>query len=425
MKKIFLIAALATLFAACSDHYTETVTYKINEPIIMSAADFRATVKVTAEKHKIENYGKICFYNGYLYIAENGKGIHIIDNRNPAAPQIAGFVELLGNFDMAIRNNTLYADMFVDLVWFDISNPAAPVAAGVLPNAFPASLPVCDNEYGYDYQQVYGVRERADSVIVGWKLTQRTEDVERYRGSWWNGIWGNEKMYDSTSPTANGGGSQGVNGSMSSFALYSNYLYSVMNSQMSIIALGGEQPAVVQNDIYIGYNVETLFNYKNAMFMGTPTGMLIYSLEKPTEPKYCSLVQHVYGCDPVVVEDDLAYVTVHSGNACGQNNNQLIIINVEDFYHPQEIVAYQMTHPKGLGIDSKTLFVCDDGLKIFRADNPQTIMANPLAHFSAMKGYDVIPFENTLMMIAEDGIYQYDYSDLQNITLISKLAFGQ
>jgi hypothetical protein len=84
-----------------------------------------------------------------------------------------------------------------------------------------------------------------------------------------------------------------------------------------------------------------------------------------------------------------------------------------------------MTKPKGLGIDNKTLFVCDDGLKIFDATNPQTIMANQLLHKSGMSGYDVIPFENTLMMVAEDGIYQYDYSDLNNIHQISKLAFDK
>jgi hypothetical protein len=29
------------------------------------------------------------------------------------------------------------------------------------------------------------------------------------------------------------------------------------------------------------------------------------------------------------------------------------------------------------------------------------------------------------MMIAEDGIYQYDYSDLNNIKLLSKLPIGK
>lgn len=123
-----------------------------------------------------------------------------------------------------------------------------------------------------------------------------------------------------------------------------------------------------------------------------------------------------------MVEDDIAYVTVHSGNNCGQNFNELIIINVSDVKRPQPIVSYTMTKPKGLGIDNGTLFLCDDGLKIYNADDPQTLMANRLAHYSGMEGYDVIPYNNVLMMIAEDGIYQYDYSDLEEIRLLSKIA---
>lgn len=419
--KLAIGCSLLAAICSCSERYTETITYMVNEPVLMSVAEFRSSVKVTAEKHEIENYGKICFYNGYLFIAENGKGIHIVNNSNPETPTIAGFIELLGNFDMAVRNNMLYADMFTDLVWFDITNPEVPVAAGCLPNAFPAALPLMGNGYGYDYQQVNSVREKGDRIIVGWKLTERTEDVERYRG---NSRWGTLE-YHTTSNAGDKAGavSTGVNGSMSSFALYSDYLYSVMNNQMTVISLAGEMPVVTTETVYVGNNVETIFSYKDAMFMGTPTGMLIYSVANPLKPEYRSQISHVYGCDPVVVENDLAYVTIHSGNFCGQNNNELFVIDVSDIKNPHQLVSYTMTSPKGVGIDNGTLFVCDDGLKIFDAHNPQTIMANRLAHYTGMEGYDVIPFENTLMMIAEDGIYQYDYSDLNSIKTISKLEF--
>ena len=177
--------------------------------------------------------------------------------------------------------------------------------------------------------------------------------------------------------------------------------------------------------MYIGWDVETIFSYKDHMYMGTPTGMLIYSVENPLKPEFRSSIQHVFGCDPVVVQDDIAYVTIHSGDNCGQNNNELIIIDVKDKRRPKQLVSYSMAKPKGLGIDNKTLFVCDDGLKIFDATNPQTIMANQLAHYKGMAGYDVIPFNNTLMMMAEEGIYQYDYSNLREIRLISFLKVGK
>jgi hypothetical protein len=42
-----------------------------------------------------------------------------------------------------------------------------------------------------------------------------------------------------------------------------------------------------------------------------------------------------------------------------------------------------------------------------------------------MDGFDVIPYNNVLMMIAEDGLYQYDYSDLSKINLLSTLEIGK
>jgi len=158
--------------------------------------------------------------------------------------------------------------------------------------------------------------------------------------------------------------------------------------------------------------------------MGTPTGMLIYSVADPLKPVYQSSIQHFFGCDPVVVENDIAWVTIRSGNNCGQNSNELIVVDVKDVKSPKQIVSYTMTNPKGLGIDNGTLFLCDDGLKIFKASDPLTIMSNKLAHYKGMDGFDVIPFNKTLMMIAEDGLYQYNYSDINNIKSLSKLPIG-
>lgn len=82
-----------------------------------------------------------------------------------------------------------------------------------------------------------------------------------------------------------------------------------------------------------------------------------------------------------------------------------------------------MTSPRGLGIDNKTLFVCDgnDGLKVYNATNVMQIGNNQVAHFNNIQATDVIPFNNRLLMIGEDGLYQYDYSNIQNITQLSRI----
>lgn len=424
MKKLTFLLLITGLFVlpGCKDYVDEYVTYTVNEPVFMSASEFRSAVDMEGPK-PIEKQGKIVFYDEYLYISQPEKGIHIIDNRNPSDPRNIAFIELLGNADMHVRNNMLYADSYVDLVWFDINDPAKPVFKGRKEEVFPEALPLTENGFGIDYDKF---ADRGNKVVVGWKTVERKELVRNYKPRWWS--WGGvteDAMYNFSAKAD--GGSVGVVGSMSRFAIYQDNLYTVMNNMLGIFDLSGETPVKTGEDIYVGFSVETIFSYKNCMFMGTPTGMIIYSLEDPLKPERQSMITHVFGCDPVVVENDIAYVTVRSGTFCGQDANELIVVDVSDVKKPQHIVTYNMKNPKGLGIDNGTLFVCDDGLRVFNAENPSAIMYkdNILAHFKDIDGFDVIPFNNVLMMIAEDGIYQYDYTDVKSIRRLSRLPIGK
>lgn len=421
LNYLFLFTGLLML-NACTEFVQETYSYKINEPVFMSAAEFRNSVKVSRTPQQINKQGKICFYKDFLYISEPDKGIHIINNIDPANPKAVGFIEIMGNADIAIKNDVLYADAYIDLVWFDITNPALPVLQGRKENVFPTAIPPMDNFYGYDYEQC---SDKSKGVIVGWELKEKTGTYTKNRWWWWRGGMVDDAYMSNVESGAKNSGNTGITGSMARFSLYNNYLFTVMNNTLAVFDLSNRAPVVAADSIYVGWDVETIFSYKDYMFMGTPRGMLIYSVSNPVKPVYVSSFTHFYGCDPVVVENDTAFVTVRSGNLCGQNSNELIVVDVSNIKQPKQIVSYSMTSPKGLGIDNGTLFLCDDGLKVYDARNPMILMAKQLAHYKGMDGYDVIPFEHTLMMIADDGIYQYDYTDLKNIKQLSKLPIGQ
>ena len=82
-----------------------------------------------------------------------------------------------------------------------------------------------------------------------------------------------------------------------------------------------------------------------------------------------------------------------------------------------------MHNPHGLGIDNGTLFLGDGegGLKIYDVKDPLQLANNQLAHFPEINTFDVIPLTSNLIMIGEDGLYQYDYSDLSDIQLLSMI----
>jgi hypothetical protein len=152
--------------------------------------------------------------------------------------------------------------------------------------------------------------------------------------------------------------------------------------------------------------------------------MSIYDITDNINPKLLSTFSHITSCDPVVVQDDYAYITLRSGRTCRNNfTNQLDVIDIKDKKTPKLLKSYSFTNPAGLGIDNTTLFICDgaDGLKIYNAKDIYNITSNPIAHFKDIQATDVIPVDGLLFMVGKDGFYQYDYASVPNIKLLSKI----
>jgi hypothetical protein len=77
--------------------------------------------------------GKIYRYGAYLLINEYNRGIHLFDNKNPAAPVPIGFIHILGNRELAIRDNVLYVDHLNYLVALGIDDFNTLVKIGSTP----------------------------------------------------------------------------------------------------------------------------------------------------------------------------------------------------------------------------------------------------------------------------------------------------
>lgn len=71
------------------------------------------------------------------------------------------------------------------------------------------------------------------------------------------------------------------------------------------------------------------------------------------------------------------------------------------------------------------MFICDgsDGLKVFNAASPSNIYL--LKHLTGLKTYDVIAWNQKAIVSASDGLYQYDYSNPNEIRLLSKVNYNR
>jgi hypothetical protein len=214
----------------------------------------------------------------------------------------------------------------------------------------------------------------------------------------------------------------GQGGSLARFAVVGDFLYVVDINSLSQYNISNPDEMIFVRDIVIENGVETIFPKGDHLFIGTQNGMYIYEMTDNGDLSYVSQYNHIVSCDPVVVNDDFAFVTLRSGDPCRLGfTNELQVINIKDLTFPHLVFTHNMDFPKGLGIDDNTLFVCDgDHLKVFDSTNPSNLTS--ITQIDDIIPNDVILLGELALVISPNKLYQYDYSDVNNIFKVSELG---
>lgn len=428
MKKtllVLLIVAGAGMLSCEDKDDSPYGFYKVATPVTMDLTEFKAQAVAVTEPVPIQVSGKIYAYGNYIFVNDVNRGFHVIDNTDATSPKNIAFIKLEGNYDISIKNNRLFADSYGDLVLLDISDINKIKLINRLEDA------IFEN-YGFTYPtyvewpQVdfyeYGDINYQDQAIIGWEV--RTE--RRLRSEFENQQCTNcefdgnvlsntESAAVSSNPSAP---ITGQGGSLARFRIVDEYLYTVDYGNINIFDISDLENPKTLEDVQVGWDIETIFNQGDILFIGGMQGMYIYDISVPEKPTFVSEFRHGTACDPVVVDGDYAYVTLRGGNLCGGAESGLYIVDVSNLANPVLKKTYAMKEPYGLGFKDEKLFICDgsDGLKVYDKSDVDNLKL--LNHFKDIITYDVIPLENSLLMIGDKVLYQYEYSD-SNIRLLS------
>lgn len=418
IPKLIIFVFTAIFISSCEDSTFRE--YKGYAPVYMSYEDLRASV-TTKQNVDLENPGKIYYKDNYIFIVEELKGIHVFDNTNPASPVKKVFINLPGVVDISISGYFLYADSFVDLVILDVENIDNIHEVGRVKDILPYTVPPVKE----DYPMAYVDEERG--VVIDWDLKTIKEKIHNEPYPWpvyyKGGIAFMDAMNASGASSGISGSGTGFGGSMARFGIKENVLYIVNSNNLKVFDITSRTKPYNMGDFYPGWNIETMFLTGNYMFLGTTTGMVILDISNPLIPATKTFFNHARSCDPVIVDDTLAYVTLRSGTTCGGSVNCLDVVNIKKINSPSVVATFAMTNPHGLGKKGDLLFVCDGdaGLKVFDASDPKTVGNRLIYTYANINTYDVIPVGDLLVMVGDDGLYQYDYSDIRNIRLLSKI----
>ncbi len=159
---LFTIAFIATGILLSS---SEPAYYGDYSPVYMDRPAMENAVKIEAAQ-PLHATGKIYLYGQYILVNEKFKGIHIIDNSDPAAPKNIAFLHIDGCIDMAMKNNVLYADNAIDLIALKTTDNFATVQVTErIKNIFP------ETESPDSFWSPYSVNQfrPKNAILVAWK----------------------------------------------------------------------------------------------------------------------------------------------------------------------------------------------------------------------------------------------------------------
>ncbi len=233
-----------------------------------------------------------------------------------------------------------------------------------------------------------------------------------------------------------GTGNTGTGGSFARFIAAGDFLYIVDNKKIKTLSTAVAAEPTVIHEQEVGEGIESLFRLGEKLFIGSSSGLYLYAIGADGIPvqqgqfPYDNLFP-IYPCDPVVANDQYAYVTLNTTVKVEQCNrtavvdvNSLNIFDVSDIQQPYLVAQYDMNNPQGVGLDGNLLFLCENegGLKVFDVSNPSNIQL--IEHLQGIAVHDVIPLNGLLLVVGKDNVYEVDYTDLNNIRIISQIPIG-
>ncbi len=413
MKTIQLLVfvSLFAIFFSCNTESIETALFAV--PKYKSLNEIRNNVQIESAR-STESDGKIYVTSKYLFYIAQEEGVHVFDNQNPSNPQNIAFIRIDGVHDIAVKGNYLYADNFRDLLVFDITQINNITLEQTLENAINFN-PIYPNQAEfYDYE----VQPNEGDILVGYDLEYKEKpDYE-------DSILEDGDIFNDVSALGN----VGVGGSYAKFQIKNNALYTLDDWKLNIFNI--TTPTETFFDHYLYLNnwfgngiLETLFIQKNYLFVGATDGMYIVDILDEFNPQFVSQFTHGLACDPVVVNQNTAYITIRANTTCWgtEIESQINVIDISNINNPILSSTYLIDEPYGLGYHNNTLYVCSDlnKLNIFDASTDDLQLENTYN----INVKDVIPLDTHLIVVGNQKIIQFSYESDFELNVISEINF--
>jgi hypothetical protein len=215
----------------------------------------------------------------------------------------------------------------------------------------------------------------------------------------------------------------GKNGSLTRFAIKDNYMYALDLNYLKVFDISDGDTPVLKNKVLVDYGIETISIYGNFVYLGAVDGVYIIDINNPQQPVELEKIEHHVSCDPVVVQNNIAYSTQRSNAVgCGTawTNSVLAVYDVSNPQNPNLLTSLSMGQPYGLAVENNWLFVCDEdkgGVVIFDVSNPE--FPEEKGKISVEQPRDIILTYPYMIISSKTSFKIYNYTNVLSSTYVS------
>lgn len=218
----------------------------------------------------------------------------------------------------------------------------------------------------------------------------------------------------------------GQGGSLARFAIVGNYLYAVDQESLSVFNISNAGSPSLVKTIKVGFEIETIFPFKDKLFIGSTSMVHIFSIDNPESPSKLSEAispEVLRRCDPVVAKDNVAYATLRTSGPCGGIQSVLAVYDITNVLKPVQKQALPVGEPYGLGYKDSVLYVCDKQIGMIVYDITSPYAPQQVKQYKDSEWYiDVIPYGDVLICWTSTGVILYDITNPKNPVMLTTIS---
>ena len=418
---LILVCLISLQFNSCTkDTGTALITYQ-EATAVYGDLDAIRNEPLNTTTQSVVNPGKIFVGADFILLGEEEQGVHVINNADISNPNFINFINIPGNREFFVKDNFLYAESYYDVLKIDISNLNNVQLAGRATNLFQETM-FDDN----------------GKALLGFTFDEVQKEID-IQSDFYTDIVDDNIVYldfakniipRSAVPSSFAGNSNQQSGTVNRITYNQEHVYVINLNNLAIIddSEGVFEKVTGASNFTLPDAMETIFPYEDKLFVGSRSAMNIYDASNPKNPKDLYQFDHATSCDPVLPVDNVAYITLRTGDfsGCPGHINAMVVLNIENLNSPIQESEIPMESPYGMTLLGDKLFVGEgeNGLSIFDANvRTQPVLIKKITD---IKAYDIIahPNNSELLLIAgPDGLSQFTMSNELDFSINSQIAY--